>query len=538
MIRHLGCALAVACLGLAAGAGAASATTVDYSGDGSTVIVTGGDAAAHSVNFRLSADTAHDEILDPVGFTSYPGDCTVLSLTPVPTWISCPAHVAVQIDLGAGNDEVGFGGSQADCFNSYVVNLGDGANRASLHDNCPPAAGQVATITGGSGPDNLTGGNQGVLFLAAGGDDSVSGGSGDDVVHGGEGNDRLFGGAGDDQVLGEGGADAPNGGPGNDRLDGGAGNDELGLCSQCALSGNDTGGGADAYIGGPDVDKLWLDAHPGGMAISIDGVANDGVPGEGDDIGGDIEAIEGTNGNDTFVGSAGVDVFSGNGGNDDIHGAGGADDLYGGGGDDTIAGDAGTDKLQGGGGGDRVDGGAGADQLYGDVASCTVFCSLDADTLLARDGEIDRVDCGGGADAAEVDQSDVVAFCASVNRGTAEPPRTGPDARFALTTKGRSSVAKGVRATVSCPAACRFTVVLRLAKAQARRRGLGRKTVTIGSAAGRLAAAGAKTVRVTLTRKAKRKLRSAKSVPVKVKVTITGAGAPATTRTKAVTLKR
>ena len=117
------------------------------------------------------------------------------------------------------------------------------------------------------------------------------------------------------------------------------------------------------------------------MAISIDGQANDGSPGEGDNVGSDIEAIDGTVHNDAFGGSASADNFEGNGGADEIHGAGGNDDLYGGGGDDRVFGDGGNDKVQGASGSDIVDGGAGLDQIYGDIASCSVFCTFDPDTV-------------------------------------------------------------------------------------------------------------------------------------------------------------
>ena len=248
---------------------------------------------------------------------------------------------------------------------------------------------------------------------------------GNDVLHGGEGNDRLFGYDGADQVLGEGGADDANGGAGNDLVDGGNGDDGLEHCSDCIGSGNDPGVGADTYAGGPGNDKLWLDGHGAGMAISIDGQANDGSPGEGDNVGSDIEAIDGTVHNDAFSGSAGADNFEGNGGADEIHGAGGGDDLYGGGGDDRVFGDGGNDKVQGASGSDIVDGGAGLDQIYGDIASCSVFCTFDPDTVFARDGERDVVDCGGGADSAQVDQLDLVAFCSSVDRDTVAPPPGG-----------------------------------------------------------------------------------------------------------------
>lgn len=122
--------LLVTCAALAAGGtGTALATTVAYSGDGSTVIVTGGDNAAHTIQFPLSADGTHDEIIDTLPITSIPGDCTYVVSQ---TWISCPGHTNVQVDLGAGNDEVRFESGGLDCFNAYTINLGDGANTLVL----------------------------------------------------------------------------------------------------------------------------------------------------------------------------------------------------------------------------------------------------------------------------------------------------------------------------------------------------------------------------------------------------------------------
>ena len=106
----------LAIAGLLLSAAGAHATTVAYSGDNSTVIVTGGDNAAHDIQFRLSADASADEILDTAGFTTYPEDCTVVVNVPT-TWISRPGHDNVKVDLGAGNDDVTFDGPNFDCFN-------------------------------------------------------------------------------------------------------------------------------------------------------------------------------------------------------------------------------------------------------------------------------------------------------------------------------------------------------------------------------------------------------------------------------------
>ncbi len=81
----------------------------------------------------------------------------------------------------------------------------------------------VDTVTGTSGPDVLTLGNQGQLALALGGDDLVWGGNGKDCIDGGDGNDILEGGNGRDVILGGNGDDVLVGGNGKDVLDGGPG---------------------------------------------------------------------------------------------------------------------------------------------------------------------------------------------------------------------------------------------------------------------------------------------------------------------------
>jgi Ca2+-binding RTX toxin-like protein len=507
---------------LLVGTASAQATTVSYSGD--TLVVTGGDNTRHVVQFRYDDATGRDNILDNQTITAAPGDCQYEGLD---SWISCPGHGNVKVDLNAGNDEVTFVSQGFDCFNAYEMNLGEGANKLDLSGDCGATLTGPATVNSGSGPDVLSAGSQGPLtFNAGGGDDSVYSGPGDDVLHGGEGGDRLFGSDGNDQVLGEGGADSPNGGAGNDLVDGGAGDDGLELCSGCIGSGNDAGAGADTYTGGPGTDKLWLDGHAGGMTISIDGQANDGISGEGDNVGSDIETIAGTTGNDSFTGSTAVDNFEGGSGNDEIHGAGGNDDLYGGGGDDRIFGDAGADKLQGSNGADTVDGGAGSDQIYGDVASCSIFCSFDADTLLARDGERDAVDCGGGADSAQVDQLDVVAFCASVDRQTVTPPPLGGGLAKA------SFV--GSKKTVKVNRRGRFSYGFRAGaglRGKAVFRKLATKTFTAPSS-------GRVTLKMGLNRKKLALLRRQGKIKTKLTVTLRDATGGSSVASTPVTLKR
>jgi Ca2+-binding RTX toxin-like protein len=418
-----------------------------------------------------------------------------------------------------------------ECFNQFDVFLGEGAtNRATPPPGC---AGGVFNVTGGSGQDTVAvdgvaSSDLNVNASLGAGNDSFLGGDGNDTAHGGEGNDTLASSAGNDQHFGDGGNDDIKGGPGNDVEDGGPGDDQVG--GRLGLSsGRDNDQGADTLRGGPGNDGLVLESHAGGMAISIDGQANDGTGAEGDNVGGDFEQIDGTNGNDVFHGSAGGDRFLGGGGNDEIHGGDGADDLDGEGGDDRVYGDAGNDKVQGSYDSDVVDGGPGGDQIYGDIAGCSVFCNADPDQLFARDGERDVVDCGSGADTAQVDTLDVVAFCATVDRqnvtgGPAAPGAASPLA-VAKSVKLKTLIRRGLVLRYKCAAACKVVATLSY---KGKRLGAGRKT---------LRKKGTARVVVRIARKSRRKVRRLRGKKLTLRVKVTSKRRT-TTLTRKVKLKR
>jgi Ca2+-binding RTX toxin-like protein len=73
----------------------------------------------------------------------------------------------------------------------------------------------------------------------------------------------------------------------------------------------------------------------------------------------------GTNGNDSFAGTADRDFYQGLDGDDQIAGAAGNDSLSGGGGNDVLNGGDGNDQLDGGAGADAMAGGGGNDRLIG-----------------------------------------------------------------------------------------------------------------------------------------------------------------------------
>ena len=177
-----------------------------------------------------------------------------------------------------------------------------------------------------------------VVVTASGGDDFIAASTlGVPIaIDGGEGDDSLTAGSGNDTV---------NGGPGDDFL-------------QANL-------GADAISGGAGVDEVNFGLRAS-IAVSLDGQANDGGPGEGDNVLPDVEDV-------TAAAQATGTV--------------------------TLAGsDAGNILVVNGGRG-VLTGGPGSDALYGDA--------LD-DTIDARDGFADRVWCGAGNDIAYVDPLDTV----------------------------------------------------------------------------------------------------------------------------------
>ena len=75
----------------------------------------------------------------------------------------------------------------------------------------------------------------------------------------------------------------------------------------------------------------------------------------------EINAIAGTDGNDTLDGTEGRDSIEGGAGKDKLNGLGGNDLLYGGGGADVLRGGPGKDLLVGGRGRDTLTGGPGKD---------------------------------------------------------------------------------------------------------------------------------------------------------------------------------
>ncbi|WP_169501822.1 calcium-binding protein [Kribbella catacumbae] len=253
-------------------------------------------------------------------------------------------------------------------------------------DNVRP---DIENLIGTLAADTLVGSAAGNVLMGGEGNDLINGGVGNDlileslslpllVVGGANGRDVVAGGPGVDTISyasrtlgvrvqldnlandGESGegdnirADVENaiGGLGNDVLIGTDGNNVLrglgGNDAIGALGGNDVlegGPGSDTLIGGAGLDLATYLAHSGPVGVSLDGKANDGRPGEGDNIRVDIENVYGSNFNDMLVGNGLRNTLRGFGGNDRLYGLLGDDVLIGDGGLDQAYGAAGKDSC-------------------------------------------------------------------------------------------------------------------------------------------------------------------------------------------------
>jgi hypothetical protein len=373
------------------------------------------------------------------------------------------------------------------------------------------------------------------------------------VVHLGDGKDvgastndhaaghhvELYGEDGDDDLQ----SDASS-----DLLDGGAGNDML-------SPDDDDSGPGDVVVGGPGEDTLQT-GNPTGtngpIAVSFDGVANDGYPGENDNYATDLEDLSATGSSPSvdFVGndarnvvqlrSESADTVRGLGGDDLIDGANGNDILDGGDGNDTI---------YGGGNDDTITGGPGVDSLNGEGSGSGLFVSVAGnDRIDARDGLAENLNCGPGADTAIVDAIDVVpldpgSLCELVDRGTPAPapgPVAVPAVKAAAVRSTRLRTTKGRTRTsvaLACPAGaatCNGRLTLRTASKV--KLGERRRTVTIGSASYSVAAGKAKTYTIKLSKDARSLLRRSRAV--RVKLTVAPAGGKVKATTKTLTLRR
>jgi Ca2+-binding RTX toxin-like protein len=149
-------------------------------------------------------------------------------------------------------------------------------------------------------------------------------------LNGEAGNDTLVGGSGPDTLIG---------GPGLDLLNGNDGNDRLNDDSADLLD-------VDVFNGGAGSDEIRYGSGSAAVTIDLDGAADDGLPGEHDRVGADVENILGTAFDDRLTGNARDNVLFGDDGDDTLLGLAGFDVLAGGNGTDTCDVGRGGGKIQ------------------------------------------------------------------------------------------------------------------------------------------------------------------------------------------------
>jgi hypothetical protein len=372
--------------------------TRDFRRPGGLIVAVFLIGAAAFPNFAAATDI---RVVDgALSLTDSPGQESYLTLSP-------GSDGTIVVETKNPDDTLGSGCARgfnvtAECSGAQriVASLGDQRDSYRAADVALPSTvdggdgfDQIQT---GAGADTLTGGPLGDLLEGGGGEDTLSGGDGDDSMFGGLGTDRFAGGAGLDSVR----------------------YDESDL------------------------------AHSAGVRITLNGEADDGLPGEAENVGSerDIETVVGTAGSDQIAAGDEPMTIMAVGGNDSITGGSADDRLIGdcgegrcpgarpggahegvdgddainaGAGDDVILANDGDDKLNGGDGKDEIDGGNGAEKVK------------------AADGAKDELDCGPEKkDRATIDSKDKEKGCESVRVKKARVGRTVPRGGAGCTEEG------------------------------------------------------------------------------------------------------
>ena len=342
--------------------GVAHAGTLTYNAS-TRVLTYTGSSAANTVfaEHPSEADKAHVQIVDVTEQMTRAGAQACVP-DDIDFRLICPTPAKLVLNLGGGEDF--FGDESPSSGTPIAVPVeADGGAGNDIFD-------------GGEGADTLRGGLGNDEIFGDGGNDTITGADGDDTIDAGDGDDTVDGGVAKDHLTG---------GAGQDTVRGGDGDDELDYSPLYALDGRDI------FEGGTGHDAVGYFGRTVPVSITLDGQPNDGQAGEGDNIGADIEEVDGGDADDVLVGSAGANGLAGRSGDDRISGLGGNDILYGDTGVDTIDGGDGNDTLDGGCMDDTITGGPGVDAFNADGTCADPVLRGMNDVLNARDGVKDAL---------------------------------------------------------------------------------------------------------------------------------------------------
>ena len=507
ILRRLPVAVVALAASVAVAPSAASAYTADYEGPEGAEILVVRAAPGEANSLGIQDGNVPESVTLYSGvrpFTSFSEYCYDNSYSSTGILI-CPAPNGVRVELGDGNDD---------------LTVSSGVE-------------EPVTVFGGTG------------------DDQIKGWGEKDVLHGEAGNDRLSGYQGDDELFGGDGNDVLDAYSGADKLHGGSGDDLLHPDGYEDPS-------ADVVDGGPGVDRIESDYSTRTLGdpepnlfFSLGGGADDGRPGEHDDIRG-VENLTLSKAAKVVGTDAAEYVKLHQVGDDgDLAGLGGDDELRGGDGADKIDGGAGADKLDGGFGDDTITGGPGRDRISADLAGgdCgPLWCKIPHgnDVVEARDGEADSVSCGVGDDRVVADAADTVAAdCETIERPAVAKDTSGDKGGKGSGSGGSGSGGSGAGGSTGGGAADGTIATLVVAQGQrlraALRRGLkvrveggapGAKTQVRALLGKRVVATGTgaagSTVTLRFTKAAKRSL--ARKATVRLRLVAGGAAAKVTLR--------
>ncbi len=359
-------------------AGGSEEDLVSYDRRTTGLVVTAGDnlpndgADTTPGGAAEEGDNIRSDVEDVTGASSGPNEITGNALDNILTGggvVDTIYGVAGEDNLiGDNGPDLLYGGTENDWLQA-----GSGNDRllGQADDDILSGSFDDDTMTGGPGNDNEAGASGNDTFLqdaAANGNDTLDGSFDVDTVSYGARAARVvvdLDGVADDGAPAA--AEQDNVSAAVEKLVGGAGNDDLtGSTASNTLTG---GGGADDLVGldGDDLldgglgaddmdgdlgtDTATYAARATAVVVTINGVANDGSTGEGDNVRTDVENLVSGSGQDSLTGSGAPNVIHGGPGNDTIAGGLGNDDEHGDGGNDTFTEDAaanGADDFFGG----------------------------------------------------------------------------------------------------------------------------------------------------------------------------------------------